>query len=113
MVSLTPRPLFTPGKDTVRIVEEAGWTPGPVWTGVENLAHTGIRSPDCPACSQSLYQLSYPPHPTEGKWVNNNQQFISFENFPLFVYSILFGVAIKCDNLRIPEMSFFATYINP
>ena len=49
MVSLTPRPLFTPGKDTVRIVEEAGWTPGPVWTGVENLAHTGIRSPDPPA----------------------------------------------------------------
>ena len=34
----TPRPLFTPGKDTVPIVGEAGWAPGPVWTGAENLA---------------------------------------------------------------------------
>ena len=23
-----------------------GWDPGPVWTGVENLAPTGIRSPN-------------------------------------------------------------------
>jgi hypothetical protein len=34
--------------------------PGPLWTGAENLAHTGIRSPDRPARSQLLYQLSYP-----------------------------------------------------
>ena len=33
-----PRPLFTPRKDPVHIVQEAGWHPGPVWTGVENLA---------------------------------------------------------------------------
>jgi hypothetical protein len=32
-----PRPLFTPGKDPIPIVQEAGWAPGPVWTGVENL----------------------------------------------------------------------------
>ena len=37
-VSVTPRPLFTPGKDAVPIVQEAGWAPGPVWTGAENLA---------------------------------------------------------------------------
>jgi hypothetical protein len=55
----TPRPgRFTPGKDPVPIVWEAGWAPGPVWTGAENLAPTGIRSPDCPARSQSLYRLS-------------------------------------------------------
>jgi hypothetical protein len=35
---------FTPGKDPVPIVQEAGWAPGPVWTGAENLALTGIRS---------------------------------------------------------------------
>jgi len=35
----------------------------PVWTGEENLATTGIRSPDRPARSESLYRLSYPgPH---------------------------------------------------
>ena len=33
-----PRPLFTPGKDPVPIVQEAGWAPGPVWTGAENLS---------------------------------------------------------------------------
>jgi hypothetical protein len=48
-----------PGKDPVPIVQEAGWTPGPVWTGAENLAPTGFRSPDRPARSQSLYRLSY------------------------------------------------------
>jgi len=45
--------------------------PGPFWTGAENLATTGIRSPDPPARSESLYRLSYPgPHytlPTCGK----------------------------------------------
>jgi len=41
-----------------------GWvgTPGPVWTGGENLAPTVIRSPDRPVRSQSLYRLSYPAH---------------------------------------------------
>jgi hypothetical protein len=57
-----PRPLFTPGKDPVPILQEAGWAPGPVWTGAENLAPTRIRSPDRPARSQSLYRLSYPAH---------------------------------------------------
>jgi len=33
--------------------------PRPVWTGVENLAPTGIRSQDRPARSESLYRLSY------------------------------------------------------
>jgi hypothetical protein len=59
-VSVTPRPFFTPGKDPVPILQEAWWAPGPVWTGSENLAPTGIRLPDRPACSQSLYRLSYP-----------------------------------------------------
>ena len=54
-----PRPLFTPGKDPVPIVQEAGWAPGSVWIGAENLAPTGIRSPHHPTRSQSLYRLSY------------------------------------------------------
>jgi hypothetical protein len=61
-VSVTPRPLINPGKDPVPIVQEAGWAPGPVWTGEENLAPIGIRSPDRPARSQSLYRLGYPAH---------------------------------------------------
>ena len=55
----TPAAL-PPGKDPVPIVQEAGWAPGPVWTGAENLAPpTGIRFPDRPARSESLYRLSF------------------------------------------------------
>jgi len=56
------RQHLTSRKDLVPIVQEAGWASGPVWTGAENLAHTGIRSPDRPARRQSLYRLSYPAH---------------------------------------------------
>jgi hypothetical protein len=37
-----PWPLSTPGKDPVPIVQEAGWAPGPVRTGAENLAPPGF-----------------------------------------------------------------------
>ena len=57
-----PWPFFTPGKDPVPIVQEAGWAPQPVCTGAENLTPTGIRSPDRPARSRSLYRLCYPAH---------------------------------------------------
>ena len=50
---------FTPGKDPVPTVQEAGWATGPVWKGAENLAPTGNRSPDRPVRSEYLYRLSY------------------------------------------------------
>ena len=52
-----PRPCrFTPGKDPVPVVQEAGWAPGPVWESAENLARTVIPLPDRPARSESLYR---------------------------------------------------------
>ena len=54
-----PRPLFTPGKDPVPIVQEVGWAPGQVWTG-------GIRSPDRPARS-SVAIPTEPPGPQVGR----------------------------------------------
>ena len=56
VVNDTPRPLYP----RVPVVQEAGWAPGMVWKGAENLALTGIRSPDRPARSESLYRLIYP-----------------------------------------------------
>ena len=41
VVNATPGPLY-PGEDPVPIVQEAGWVSEPFWTGVENLAPTGI-----------------------------------------------------------------------
>jgi len=56
VVSSTPRPQFTPGKDPVPIVQEAGWAPGPVWTCGKSRPHRD-SIPDCAARSQSLYQM--------------------------------------------------------
>ena len=61
VVNSTPRPHFTPGKDPVPIVQEAGWAPGPVWTGGKSRPHRD-SVPDRPSRSQSLYRLSYPTH---------------------------------------------------
>ena len=72
----TPRPgRFTPGKETpVPILQEAGWAPGPVWTGAENLAAAGIRSPDRPTHSESLYRLRYLGPLTGVKWLLNQRK---------------------------------------
>ena len=48
---------FTSVKEPVPNVQETGWAPGTVWTGAQDLAPTGIRFPDRPARSESLYQL--------------------------------------------------------
>jgi hypothetical protein len=57
----TPRSgRLYPGKHQVHIVQEAGWVSEPVWIGAENLASTGIRSPDLPARGESLYRLCHP-----------------------------------------------------
>jgi hypothetical protein len=58
---LTSHPgRFTPGKETpVDMVQEAEWALQPVLSA-ENFAPTGIRSPDRPSRSESLYRLSHP-----------------------------------------------------
>jgi len=48
VVSSTPRPHFTPRKDPVPILQEAGWAPGPVWTGGKSRPHRD-SIPDRPA----------------------------------------------------------------
>jgi hypothetical protein len=58
---LTPRcNRFTVEEYPVPIVQEAFWASGLPWTGAKNLASAGIRSPDPPARSESLYTLHYP-----------------------------------------------------
>ena len=61
VVSSTPRPHLTRGKDPVPILQEARWAPGPVWTGGKSRPYRD-SIPDRPARSQSLYWLSYPAH---------------------------------------------------
>jgi hypothetical protein len=52
-------PALPPEGDPVPIVQEAGLEPEPDWADAENLAPTGIRSPDRPVRSESLYRLSH------------------------------------------------------
>jgi hypothetical protein len=60
-----PRPgRFTPRKDSVSIVREAGWASGPVLTCAKNFPNTRIQSRYRPACRQSLYRLTYRAHMT-------------------------------------------------
>ena len=73
MVSSTPRPHFTPGKDPVPILQEAGWAPGPVWTGGKSCPHRD-SIPDRPARSQSLYRLSYPTHTPKPGWTDGKSR---------------------------------------
>jgi len=54
---------FTPGRDLVPNLQEAGWAPGPVWTGGKSRLHRD-SIPGRPSRSQSLYRVSYPPPPT-------------------------------------------------
>jgi hypothetical protein len=52
-----------PGKTLYPLYRRLGRAPGPVWTVAENLASNGIRSPDRPTRTESLYRLSYPSPP--------------------------------------------------
>jgi len=61
VVGSTPRLHFTPEKDPVPILQEAGWSLVPVWRGGKPRPHRD-SIPDRPARSQSLYRLSYPGH---------------------------------------------------
>ena len=56
-----PGRTLPPGEDPVPILQEAGWAPGPVWTGGKSRPHRD-SIPDRPARSQSLYRLSHPAH---------------------------------------------------
>ena len=59
-----------PGKTRYVLYRRLGGPTGPDWTVVENLAPIGIRSPDRPVRSQSLYRLSYRGPFLCGRWVN-------------------------------------------
>ena len=62
MVSSTPRPHFTPGLDSVPIVQEAGWALGPVWAGGKSRPHRD-SIPDRPARSSVAIPTELPgPH---------------------------------------------------
>ena len=91
MASSTSRPHFTPGKDPVSILQEAGWAPEPVWMGEKSRPHRDSM-PDRPARSQALYRLSYPAH--------------SLSTEELQFYGLI-GTASNPDTQKIPDNWIF------
>jgi hypothetical protein len=82
--------------------KEAGWAPGPVWTGAEKLAPTGIRSPDRPARRQSLYRLRYQAHPvlyTRDKETSINSKILTFHLCPVDLCSSLMLSSVQAKIL--------------
>ena len=73
VVSSTPWLHFNPGNDPVPILQEAGWAPGLVWMGGKSRPHQDSIL-DRPACSHSLYRLSYPAH----QYTLTTQKYIIF-----------------------------------
>ena len=93
-VSSMPQPYFTHGKHPVPILQEAGWAPGPVWTG-------GKSRPcwdsilDHPTHSQLLYQLSYPAHRNS---CSNNNYWITEAVCKLI--DRLYGLVVRVSGYR-------------
>jgi hypothetical protein len=62
MVNTMPQ-VFYPQTEARHLFQQAGWAPEPVWMGYgeeKSLAPARDRTLDCPANSESLYQLHYP-----------------------------------------------------
>ena len=71
MVSSTPWPHFTPVKDPVPILQEAGWAPGPVWTGGKSRPHRD-SIPGRPARSSVAIPTELPGPPTSSHLAPQN-----------------------------------------
>ena len=63
VVKAKPRPPYTRERNPVLIMQVAGWALGPVWTGAENLASTGIRSPAVQSVAILYTDWATPVHP--------------------------------------------------
>ena len=104
MVSSTPRPHFTPGKDPVPILQGAGWAPGPVWTSKKSRPYRD-SIPDRPARSSVSIPTELPGPLTTT--VNNSIHI----NTVIFRYSYTKAVYSNDDRqytvyLFVPHMLF-------
>jgi hypothetical protein len=77
--------LFAPVNDTVPIVWKDMWVPVLVWTGVGDLASTGIQSPDRLVRSESLYWLRF-----------SGPQIV--KDSPIFVSHLLTSSELRTDH---------------
>jgi hypothetical protein len=85
VVSSTPRPLFTPGKEPVPILQEAGWAPGSVWTGGKSRPHRDSIRTVQPVVS---HYTDWATRPTISSWYQKSTQDYFFHTTPVH-YSLI------------------------
>jgi len=61
VINATPQPLYLQERPGTHCIE-AGCAPGSVWTGVENLAPTGILSRTIQSVASRYTDWAIPPH---------------------------------------------------
>jgi len=76
-------------------IVQAGWAPGSVCTGVENLALTGIRFTDCQARSEYLYLQGY-----NGPQITNASLYNEGHPYVLYVLLTFLYLSVMVFNLR-------------
>ena len=104
-----PSHTLPPRKDPVPIAQEARWASGPAWTGGKSRP-TGVQSPDRPARSQSLYQLSYPAHMYVS--VNTEIHPRRFQLYPAMAFSSSLVLCAYCSNVVFVSQNFKAEIIS-
>ena len=92
-----PRPHFVPRKDSVPILQEAGWAPGPVWTGGKSRPYRD-SIPDRPARSSVAIPTEL-PGPHEGNTDIKTQNASNWNIFSLHSYTYRRMKRI-CENLH-------------
>jgi len=91
VVNATPRPLYRRERAPVPIVQEAGWTPGPVWTGLEKtnfLPPSWFEHRNVQALT-SCYIAYAVPAGLEREYFESGE--ISDESIRFYLYSVVCG----------------------
>ena len=74
----TPRPgRFTPRKDPVPTVQEAGWAAGPVWKGAGNLAPPGLDPRTVQPVASRYIDWAIPAHKNQFYNTGNQTKIIA------------------------------------
>ena len=104
VINATPRPLCPRERPGTHCI--GGWV-GPPGPDAENLAPTGIRSPDRPAPSESLYGLRYPgPNVKAGGEYNHHRACSSNDTSTYAACSTLYlgeWLVFQCSLFPLPR----------